>query len=260
MSDNDRSLLRIDHKENITTFNQGYQHFIDYYGLHAVRTRIRHPRSKGKVESGVKYLKNNALPGKKFNSIKEINVWIEYWCRTISDERKLDGFPSEFNTPKLRFLVEKAHLRPIQLPRIAGIRFEQRKVSADGLVRVDGELYSLDMSFASKEVQVQISDKCITITAPGLPPQTRDRAQQVYKPIEQKSVIPQSRSGRPDCFSCSKRIRITKRIPCSVPCQHMTPLSDTRRCSNDGNHARNRQTVKGYGRKTSSLHASRQHV
>ena len=124
--------------------------------------------------------------GKKFNSIKEINVWIEYWCRTISDERKLDGFPSEFNTPKLRFLVEKAHLRPIQLPRIAGIRFEQRKVSADGLVRVDGELYSLDMSFASKEVQVQISDKCITITAPGLPPQTRDRAQQVYKPIEQK--------------------------------------------------------------------------
>lgn len=186
VSDNDRSLLRIDHKENITTFNQGYQHFIDYYGLHAVRTRIRHPRSKGKVESGVKYLKNNALPGKKFNSIKEINVWIEYWCRTISDERKLDGFPSEFNTPKLRFLVEKAHLRPIQLPRIAGIRFEQRKVSADGLVRVDGELYSLDMSFASKEVQVQISDKCITITAPGLPPQTRDRAQQVYKPIEQK--------------------------------------------------------------------------
>ena len=45
---------------------------------------------------------------------------------------------------------------------------------------------TLDMSFASKEVQVQISDKCITITAPGLPPQTRDRAQQVYKPIEQK--------------------------------------------------------------------------
>ena len=77
-------------------------------------------------------------------------------------------------------------MRPIQLPRIAGVRFEHRKVSADGLVRVDGQPYALDMSFASKEVQVQISDKSITITAPGLPAQTRDRAEQVYKPIEQK--------------------------------------------------------------------------
>ena len=66
------------------------------------------------------------------------------------------------------------------------MRFEHRKVSADGLVRVDGQPYALDMSFASKEVQVQISDKSITITAPGLPAQTRDRAEQVYKPIEQK--------------------------------------------------------------------------
>lgn len=186
VSDNDTALLKIEHDKKQKNFNEGYQHFVDYYGLRAISCTVRKPRSKGKVESAVKYVKNNALPGKSFESIQQLNTYLEGWSQFISDKRKLAGFPQELNTPQQRFLLEKRHLRPLLLPKIANVRFETRKVSVNGLVSVDGNSYALEMSYASKEVQVQISDNSISICAPGHPTVTLDKTTQVYLPIQQK--------------------------------------------------------------------------
>lgn len=186
VSDNDTALLKIEHDKKKKTFNEGYQHFVDYYGIRAVSCSVRKPRSKGKVESAVKYVKNNALVGRSFESIKQLNTYLESWCRLTSDRRKLAGFPAELNTPQDRFLLEKSHLRLITLPRIAHLRFESRRVTSNGLVSVDGKSYALDTSFASKEVQVQISANSITISASELPTVTLDKTTEVYCPVQQK--------------------------------------------------------------------------
>lgn len=77
-------------------------------------------------------------------------------------------------------------MRLITLPRIAHLRFESRRVTSNGLVSVDGKSYALDTSFASKEVQVQISANSITISASELPTVTLDKTTEVYCPVQQK--------------------------------------------------------------------------
>lgn len=186
VSDNDSSLLKVSEEGRRKVFNEGYRHFVDYYGLHAITCAVRKPRSKGKVESAVKYLKMNALPGKSFESIKQLNTYLEGWCKFVTDLRKMSGFPEELNTPKERFLIEAKALRPLVLSKIANVRFESRKVASNGLVSVDGNSYALGMSYAAKEVQVQISENSIVVSAPGRPSITLNKATEVYRPIQQK--------------------------------------------------------------------------
>ncbi len=64
-------------------------------------------RSKGKVESGVKYVKRNALAGRRFASWDDLNAWLEQWSRTVADlrvhgtthERPIDRFGRERLVP-----------------------------------------------------------------------------------------------------------------------------------------------------------------
>jgi transposase len=45
------------------------------------------PRHKGKVESGVKYVKNNALKARTFASLEEENRCLADWERTVANTR-----------------------------------------------------------------------------------------------------------------------------------------------------------------------------
>lgn len=44
-------------------------------------------RTKGKVESGMKYAKRNALTGRRFASRDALNAWLEEWDSTVADQR-----------------------------------------------------------------------------------------------------------------------------------------------------------------------------
>src|ERR1700689_4369624 len=63
--------------------------------------------TKGKVESGVGYVKHNALAGRRFHSWEELNGWLERWSAEVADlrvhgtthERPIDRFAQERLTP-----------------------------------------------------------------------------------------------------------------------------------------------------------------
>lgn len=48
--------------------------FVEHYGTVILPARPYKPTDKGKVESGVKYVKNNALKGKDFESLSEVKT------------------------------------------------------------------------------------------------------------------------------------------------------------------------------------------
>ncbi|GAG36859.1 unnamed protein product, partial [marine sediment metagenome] len=61
--------------------------FARHYNFVFLPTRPYTPRHKGKVESGVKYVKNNALKGRLFTSLTEHNRFLARWEQRVADTR-----------------------------------------------------------------------------------------------------------------------------------------------------------------------------
>ena len=61
--------------------------FAAHYGTAILPTRPYTPRHKGKVESSVKYVKNNGLKGRTFTSLAEQNAFLDDWERLVADTR-----------------------------------------------------------------------------------------------------------------------------------------------------------------------------
>ena len=47
-------------------YQELYRNFADYYGFQPLPCRVRRPNDKGKVESGIKYVKGNFFLGRRF--------------------------------------------------------------------------------------------------------------------------------------------------------------------------------------------------
>jgi hypothetical protein len=129
------------------------QAFCQHYGTVILPTRPYMPRHKGKVESGVKYVKSNALQGRKFASLEEENRFLAEWERTTADTR-IHGTTKR--QVKLVFeQVERAALRPLPLERFACFREARRKVNRDGHVEVAKAYYSAPPEYLGRTVWVR---------------------------------------------------------------------------------------------------------
>ena len=64
-----------------------FEDFSRYYGFTPRACQPYRPQTKGKVESGVKYVKRNALAGRRFGSWEALNAWLAEWCLTVADVR-----------------------------------------------------------------------------------------------------------------------------------------------------------------------------
>jgi transposase len=63
------------------------QSFCRHYGTVILPTKPYTPRHKGKVEAGVKYVKNNGLAGHTFPTLEAENRHLADWERTVADTR-----------------------------------------------------------------------------------------------------------------------------------------------------------------------------
>src|SRR5208282_2266655 len=70
--DNPRTLV-LGRSENRVLWHPLFEDFARYYGFAPRACQPYRARTKGKVESGVKYVKRNALAGRRFSSWEELN-------------------------------------------------------------------------------------------------------------------------------------------------------------------------------------------
>lgn len=183
--DNASSLVR-DHyaKTAVERFTERFYQFCTYYGLKPIATAVCKPRSKGKVESGVKYLKGN-LAGVNKPTIEDWNLWLEAWCRS-SDERKLSTVFDGPRTPAQRWQIELPKMRALSKPPMIHTYVETRKVgNNDGLIRVDNKYYRVPQHLVGMKVQIQIDEATISVLQGGVMVATLDKTADVFNPQAQ---------------------------------------------------------------------------
>ena len=119
---------------------RSYREFAEHYGFLIAPCRPRTAWHKGKVESGVHYVKRNFLAGRSFRDIHEGNALLLAWVVNVAGSRR-HGTTKE--APLARFeSAERAALR--RLPESAydlGV-WKQAKLHPDCHVVVDGAYYS----------------------------------------------------------------------------------------------------------------------
>lgn len=154
--DNPRTIvLSKDEWARKVVWNAKFKDRMDFYGVKIRLCRYYRAQTKGKVESGVKYVKRNALAGRRFVDLEALNAWLLEWCLTVADQR-VHGTTHEL--PAERFArSEAAALIPVDArPPAPQERTESRIVPRDGLVAVEANRYPVPLSWAGHRVQVRL--------------------------------------------------------------------------------------------------------
>lgn len=140
-------------------WNPTFKAFADYWGFEPRVCRPYRAQTKGKVESGVKYLKRNFLPGRTFIDIVDLGEQLTEWNCTIADQR-VHGTTHE--VPAVRFERERDALVPrSSQPAFSLAARRSRIVASDYLVSVDTNRYSVPFYLIGQTVEVQRNEQSL---------------------------------------------------------------------------------------------------
>ena len=133
-------------------WNATFKQFADYWGFEPHLCRAYRAQTKGKVESGVKYVKRNFLPGRDFVDELDFREQLGQWQAEIADVR-IHGTTHE--RPCDRFAREQPHL--IATAGQPGFRLDAsqpRIVADDYLVSFETNRYSVPFTLIGRTVDV----------------------------------------------------------------------------------------------------------
>jgi transposase len=138
---------------------QWHPQFLDfarYWGFTPRLCPAYRAQTKGKVESGVRYVRRNflcSLQGREPHSVDELNAALRSWVWEIANQR-VHG--TTHCLVKERWEAEKAELQPL-LGRAPYpfVEEELRRVSRDAYVAWQGNRYSVPWRYAGQQVRVR---------------------------------------------------------------------------------------------------------
>lgn len=161
--DNPRTIVTAkDEATGHVEWNRRFKDRMDFYGVEVKLCRYYRAQTKGKVESGVKYVKRNALAGRRFETLEELNAWLSTWALTIADER-VHGTTHEI--PRERFERDE-RMKMIAVdrrPPSRECRTQRRQVGTDGYVAIETNRYPVPYAWCRAEVEVQLSETDVRI-------------------------------------------------------------------------------------------------
>lgn len=143
-------------------FNGGFLDFCEHYGTLPVACPPYWPRAKGKVEAGVKYVKDSFLTGRAFATLEDLNAQLDAWLDGVANVRD-HGTTKE--RPIDRYAREVQALRhAAAIPRFDTRELLIRKVQSDSHVRLAGCAYSVPPHAVGRMVHIRVQQ-----VMPGMP-------------------------------------------------------------------------------------------
>jgi transposase len=140
--------------------------FLDFALRLGFEARLCQPyraQTKGRVESGVKYVKHNFWPAVEFVDGVDLNRQAHAWMDGVANVR-VHGTTGE--RPLDRFAREAPHLLPRPAPeRVEPFLREERRVGRDGFVAWERGWYGVPWAWAGQGVQVAATAHLVELWA-----------------------------------------------------------------------------------------------
>lgn len=137
-----------------------YLEFAKHYGCWIVPCRVAKPQEKGKVEAGIKFIKNNFFAGRAFNTQSERDHALSQWMDKKSN--RIHGTTKK--VPRELFKnEEKDLLLPLPINDYQTPEIKIRKVSKDCHVTFVSNYYSVPYQYVGKKIEIHCDSKLIQI-------------------------------------------------------------------------------------------------
>ena len=164
-------------------------------------------QTKGKVESGVKYVRRNMWPSLRFTDDADLNRQALEWCDVVSNAR-VHG--TTYRIPWEMLDEERAHLGKLpERATLAPYLREDRKVARDGFVSWEDSRYGVLWKWVGRTVQVGQRRGTVEIWAGDERIAVHPRAQQPG----QRFILPGQWEGLPRGDNRPRREAVAVQIP-----------------------------------------------
>jgi len=132
-------------------WNPRYLDLAECYGFSPHACKPYRPETKGKVESGIKYVRGNFWSGLTYRDLDDLNAQARDWMDTVANVR-VHGTTRE--VPYARLPLES--LQPFPTQRAFDTsRIGFRKSSRDCLISYEGNYYSVPAAYILQKLQVK---------------------------------------------------------------------------------------------------------
>ena len=151
--------------EDDIELNRSYRDIARHFGFKIDPTLPRSPKHKGKVESGVKYVKNNFFKPRDFSdgTIESAQRELDQWQREIAAER-IHGTTGR--RPREVFdSEEKSLLLPLPRAPFEMAEWKKTKVHTDSHVLFGGRMYSVPWRFIGNAVWIKGTPSTVLVYA-----------------------------------------------------------------------------------------------
>lgn len=149
--------------DDTAELNRSYRELAKHYGFMVDPTPPRDPEKKGKVESVIKYVKNNFFVGREGAPIDEVRRDLKRWVKEIAGQR-LHG--TTHKKPLEVFdEIERQALRPLPRTAFDPVVWKRATVHRDSHVSYERRLYSVPWTLIGKEVWIQATAHSVMIFA-----------------------------------------------------------------------------------------------
>lgn len=145
-------------------WNSVFLDFASYWGFRPRLCRPYRPQTKGKIESGVKYVRRNflcGLQGREPATLEDFNAELRRWVAEVADQR-VHGTTHE--QVLVRWQQDRESLHPINgRQSYPFCDDEQRRVARDAYVSWQGSRYSVPWQYAGKDVWVREQNNAVEV-------------------------------------------------------------------------------------------------
>ena len=142
--------------------NPKLREFARHYGTTILPCVPRTPEHKGKVESNIRYIRENALAGRVFTSLAGLNQHLFQWERSVADVR-IHGTTKRQVAE--RFKAEQPFLKALPASLFACFEEGRRTVHRDGHIEVGKAYYDVPPEYLRRDVWVRYDSRQVHIFA-----------------------------------------------------------------------------------------------